>query len=279
MNPLMQFLLSLGATGAGTGLSWLGSKNQTYTDQTQNWLDQFNQQNGYQDGNRDLNAGRSGTFWDMLTRGNLNPQGYMNMFNQQGQQGSDLLGQATRSANRSASDIWAEFAKTQPGMIDYANNATNAAMTQNGSSMEDLAKLQSSNAINSIENMLSRNGGHTSGAAMAALSRGASEPLLAAQTQLGQMRSNLFSSLFNPMAGAGYGQEMNRTNDLLNALSGSNNLMGNYGNMGSSLAGLFGGASEQNFLNPTMMADPNFLTLLGNGLMGAGFKGFGNAIA
>ena len=273
---MWELLLPFLTTAGGSLLSALGG-NKT-TDATQNWLSQFNSANGFDKNNRDLNAARSNSFYDLLTQGNLSANNAMGQSNYYGNMAGNLLGQAQQSANRSASDILNAFTQTQPAMTEYANQVANQAMTQNGASMNELANLQSNNAIRNIENMLSRSGqSANSGAALAALSRGAAEPLLNTQSQLGQMRSNAFQNAYSPMAQAGYGAELNRTNDLMNLVSGAQNLQGTYGSLGANLGNLLAQQSEQQILAPSLQTQGDFMTTLGGALTGVGSQALGNS--
>lgn len=263
--------------GIGLGGSLLASATQPkQKDMTADWLSQFNASMGYDPNNRDLNAGRSSAFWNMMQNGSMNPNAWMRGAEGWGAEAGDAFRSAQQLANRDSNTIWDSFSRTQPGMIDFANMATNAAMSQNGTSMEDYARLQSQNATRGIENALARSGGALGGAQLAALARGASEPLLQAQAQLGQMRAQSFNNLFNPMAQAGYGREMNRANEMLGVLGGAQNQMNLYGNIGGNLGNLMGQHAQQTFMMPQFgREDPSFLNQLGGALAGAGFQGFG----
>jgi len=275
---MLNMLLPLGMGVGGAALSAMTQPKMQ--DMTANWLKDFNSSMGYDPNNRDLNYGRSSSFWNMLQNGAMNPNAWMKGAEGWGVEAGDAYRGAQQLANRDSNTIWDSFSRTQPGMIDFANQATNAAMMQNGSSMEDYAQLASRNATRGIENALAKSGGALGGAQLAALALGASEPLMQAQAQLGQMRANSFNNIFNPMAQAGYGRELNRTNEMLNVLGGAQNNMSMYGQLGANMGNLMGQHAQQTFMMPQFgRENPGFLNQIGQAMMGGGFNGFGSQAA
>ena len=275
----MPWWLPLAMTGVGLASNWIGNAtNRGPQDQTANWLNQFNAANGFDPNNRDLNAGRSNQFWNMFTgSGSMNPSGWLGGAQSFNNMAQGALGDAVNSANRSAGDIWASFAKTQPAMSAWATGVSSDAMMNNGAAAEAYARRASSDATRAIENNLARSGafGTVNGAALSALAEGAANPLLQIERDLAAMRNSAYMNAFMPMANAGYGRELGRTNEYLNLVSGALNGMNTMGGIGLNLANLMAPQAEQMFLAPDLVYQPNMWQTLGGALLGTGAQGLG----
>lgn len=167
---------------------------------------------------QDLNQAKSNDFWSMLTRAGSG----MNV--------GDMYGRAMTEFGRSPADLYGEFAGAQPGMLAGARNVADAATSPFGVAARDQAALASTNARRAIEQRLSTSGlgNYGSGAAMRAITQGATEPLVNAETQIAQMYGNALQGAYAPMAQMGYQNLLNRGSQ--------------YGTLGQSL---FGGLAQQ----------------------------------
>jgi hypothetical protein len=212
-------------------------------------------------GSRDMNYQRSNAWYNRLNgNGPMNPEnwfkqasGYAN-----GAQG-DLLEKMRLAAGRSGQDIFSSFQTTQPQMQDMAGRVADAGISSYGSSMNDLAKVQSQEAIRALENRFGANGGLANGAAMASMARGASEPLLQALAQIAQLRANAFQGGYLPMANAGYARELGRTDEYGRALGGANQSMQSLGQIGGTLGGWLNDQSQQYWLAPQLQVQKGAL--------------------
>ncbi len=238
------------------GWDWLFGSNKT-VDLSQDWLKGFNAQNGFADGNRDLNAQRSNAFYKQLTSGgNMDPSSwYARAMGIGGMQNNAMNG-AMQMANRSAGDVWGDFARgALPGMQGAAQAAAVGATSRGEQSMLDLARMRSAEARNAAELMASRTGLGTmgsSGAATAAIAKAMQAPLLEAEAGINQQYGNAYMGALNPLMGYGYQREASRGDDYLKALSGINQAQGNYLQAGGGLSQLLGEQSQQYLLAPML---------------------------
>lgn len=228
-------------------------------------------------GGRDLNAGRSNALYSLLSGGGS--MGASDWFgraqNQMGQAGQ-YQDQAGRMANRSGADLIAELARQQPGMLDQAQTAATAATSKAGASLQDLAAAASAQARSNLERRLGSNDGFSQGGALQALSRGTLEPLLSAQAQEGQMYSNAFQNALSPLQAAATSREYNRPAELAGIAQGYGQLGSQAGSLGSVLAQLLGGQSEQVLINPQFQAPgQSTLSKLGDTGMAAALQALG----
>ena len=236
-----------------TGWEWLLGGNHV-EDNTSGWMSGYNKQNGYASGNRDLNYSRSNAMYGQLTGGGMmDPSSwYGRAAGLMGMQGNALQSSG-QMAGRSGQSIWDTFSQSLPGMQSAARGIAGDATSLGAQSLSGLADLQAANAGARTAGMLSRTGiGGHSGAAAGAIARATAEPLLNAQSQIGQMYNNSYMSALSPLAQAGYSRELNRTNEFLNMLQGLNQTQGNYGSMASPLMNALAEQSQQQILAPQL---------------------------
>lgn len=249
------------------------------TDPTADYMKGLNAQWGAPEGNRDLNYGRSNAFYNQLIGGGaMDPSAWMNQALGYSPYANQMMRGASDSANRGGTDIFNAFSQVQPGMMGMAGDVANRATTRFEGSMMDLANQQSRDALRTLENRLGAGGafGTSSGAALSALARGAATPLMEAQTNINNMYSNAFQNAYNPMAQMGYGRELNRTNEFLQALQGANQSMSTLGGQGQGLANLLGQQSEQIIYMPQWQQQEGMFGNILGAALGGGTGWLGN---
>ncbi len=86
-------------------------------DANADWLADFNRRNGYAPSNRDMNAGRSNAFYDLLTGGRgLDPSTYYGRSSQDRSQMNDLYTAFRNSMGRSGEDNTRALMGYLPGL-------------------------------------------------------------------------------------------------------------------------------------------------------------------
>ncbi len=273
--------LPLAMAGGGALMNAWGGANNQAKDQSAGWFEEFNRRMGYDPNNRDMNAGRSNQFWNALSgSGPMGASSWLGGAQSYNNMAQGAMGDALRSANRDAGDIWASFARTQPAMSSWANMVANDSMSQMGTAAEDYARNASRNAQRGITSDLARSGafggGAMNGAALAAIAEGTANPLLQTQAQLANMRNAAFMGAFLPMAQAGYGRELNRTNDYMNLANTALGGMQGMSNVGLNLAGFMNDQGQQMMVAPELVYEPNLWQTMGGALMQGGARGMGN---
>lgn len=228
-----------------------------YVDPTQAYADAHG-------GNRDLNAGRSNSFYDFLTKAGS------------GGNVSEMLGRALSEYGRTSAQQVGEFNAALPGITEGAAGVADQALSMYGAPAEAYATRMSDANRRSIEDRLSTSGlgNFGSGAALGAIAGGVATPYAETARDLAGMRSQAFMNAYSPTAQATYGAQLNRGNQ--------------YANLGNALLGALAGQSEQQILAPAFQYKPGFWDTMASstvsGLSGAagsflGTEGGGNWLA
>lgn len=213
------------------------------TDLTAAWT----QANG---GSRDLNASNVNAFLKQLqTGGAYDP--------------TAAYGKAASYWNQSPNDAYSKLQPAYDAMAGSAGKYADAATSVYGKSMMDLAAQQSMEGRQALEQRFSNGGtfGTDSGAARAALMTASMQPYAAADAAVASKRSDVYSSLLNPMmqqAGQNYYSMGDRY-----AAQGNNYL--------TALAGL----SQQAYVAPQFQTSPS----KGSNALAGGLKGAGAGAA
>jgi hypothetical protein len=192
---------------------------------------------------QNLNAGSGDAFMRMLTgSGGMNAQ--------------NAFGQAFGAIGRSPSDYATLMGTAQPQLSALAGQTADAAMQQYGTDARTLAQQQSQAARQAIESRLARSGlgNYGSGAALGAIARGAAEPLMQAETDIANMRSQAYQNAYNPLA-----QQL---------MSGALGQGSQYGNLANTL---FAGLAQQSapeWMAPVYSQTPGWGSQVLGGLVG-----------
>lgn len=263
-----------------SGTSWW---NGGQYDATQDWLTGFNAQNGYGAGNRDLNAGRSNAFYDLLRGGgSMDPRTWYARAGDLADRSMGMAAGLSKALGASPLERTAALASVLPGMQDIAGRMTAGAMGDNGSSLEDMARAASSRGRRQAEGSATRAGGMTTGARSQMIVDAASEPLLAAVQRLGELRAQTYQGAMNPLMEGAAGAIDRKASDYANGLGAISSAQQPLLGAGQGLAGLLGDQSNQAFLTPQIMQRTGFGEQLGSallsGALGAATGGLGSGL-
>ena len=251
-----------------SGTSWWGGGQY---DATQDWLSGFNAQNGFGANNRDLNAGRSNAFYDLLRGGgSMDPRLWYARAGDLADQVSGLGAGLSKALAATPEDRTRALLSVMPGMEEIASRVQAGAGSYGGTAAEDEARAASSRGRRSAEGSLSR-----SGALSAAASGGngrmvvdaASEPLLNAVMRVSELRSQAYQNAINPLLQQTLDSINRRSSEYgagIGALSGAQQ---GYLGAGQGLAGLLADQSQQYLIAPQVQQRTGFGEQLGNSLL------------
>ena len=145
---------------------------------------------------------------DAISTGNIDQSQLQALANQSQGRASDAARNAQSTGNEiknlsqpGANDWWEQWEQNVPEYQQIALNFADEATTDLGASLQDQARLQTSEALSAVANQFG--GSSFSGAASKAAGKGAALPIAGAQAQLQGARSQLAGNTFNNLAGAG----------------------------------------------------------------------------